>query len=155
MKTIHEGTRNNAKSQELARSFSRDFVLFRVISRIVSLIHPPARVWIQYQLLIAVVITAAAGGAEAKPRLQRARIEINTRGYQPASLRLRRGVPARVTILRTTDATCAKEIVLPDFNIRRALPLNQPVVVSFTPKTRRTFTFICGMKMLSGTLIVH
>jgi len=45
--------------------------------------------------------------------------------------------------------------VLPDFNIRRALPLNQPVVVSFTPTDRGSFTFVCGMNMMRGQLIVQ
>ncbi|MGH9960322.1 MAG: cupredoxin domain-containing protein, partial [Pyrinomonadaceae bacterium] len=88
-------------------------------------------------------------------KVQRARIEINTQGYQPATLKLRRGVHARVTFVRTTDATCAKEIVLPDFGIRRALPLNQPVVVSLTPNKKGEFTFACGMNMMRGQLIVQ
>jgi len=91
----------------------------------------------------------------AKPRVQTAKIEINTKGYQPTSLKLRRGVPACVTLLRTTDATCAKEIVLPNFNIRRALPLNEPVVITFTPTKKGSFTFVCGMNMMRGQLIVQ
>ena len=106
-------------------------------------------------LLIGAVMSVAAIRADAKPRVQTARIEINTGGYRPASVRLRRGVPARVTFVRTTDATCAKEIVLTDFNIRRALPLNQPVVVSFTPKKSGAFTFVCGLNMMSGKLTVQ
>ena len=93
--------------------------------------------------------------ALAKPRVQTAKIVITTKGYQPTSLKLRRGVPARVTFLRTTDATCVKEIVLPDFNIRRALPLNESVVIRFTPTRKGTFTFVCGMNMMSGQLIVQ
>ena len=111
--------------------------------------------WFLCLSIFAVVIGAAASGSEAKPRVQTARIEINTLGYRPANVRLRRDVPARVTFVRTTDATCAKEIVLPDFNIRRALPLNQPVVVSFTPKRSGTFNFLCGLHMMSGQLIVQ
>ena len=87
--------------------------------------------------------------------MQRARIEINAQGYQPATIKLRRGKRARVTFVRTTDATCAKEVVLPDFGIRRALPLNRPVVVSFTPTKKGEFTFVCGMNMMRGKLIVQ
>jgi plastocyanin domain-containing protein len=93
--------------------------------------------------------------ASAKPKTQRARVEIGERGFTPVSLKLRRGVRARLTFLRTTDATCAKEIVLPEFNIRRALPLNQPVVVTFTPTKRGPVTFACGMNMMRGQLIVQ
>lgn len=106
-------------------------------------------------LLSAAVGVAAEKSAVAKPRVQTAKIVITTKGYQPTSLKLRRGVPARVTFVRTTDATCAKEIVLPDFNIRRALPLNEPVVVVFTPTRGGSFTFVCGLNMMRGQLIVQ
>ena len=106
-------------------------------------------------LLLAVLWGLAALDAAAKPRVQRVRIEINGQGYQPANVKLRRDVPARVTFVRMTDATCVREIVLSDFRVRRELPLNVPVVVSFTPKTRGSFTFACGMNMMRGELIVR
>jgi plastocyanin domain-containing protein len=106
-------------------------------------------------LLFGTLIGVTPERAIAKPRVQTAKVEINTKGYQPTSFKLRRGVRARVTFLRTTDATCAKEIVLPDFNIRRAPPLNEPVVVTFTPNNRGTFTFVCGLNMMKGQLIVQ
>jgi len=112
-------------------------------------------VWLSGALFLGTLIGVTAVRAVAKPKVQMAKIEINIKGYQPASLKLRRGVRARVTFLRTTDATCVKEIVLPDFNIRRALPLNEPVVVFFTPTRRGEFTFVCGMNMMKGQLIVQ
>lgn len=111
-------------------------------------------VWLGCALLLSAVVGVAAEST-AKPRAQTAKIEITTKGYQPTSLKLRRGVLAPVTFLRTTDATCAKEIVLPDFNIRRALPLSEPVVAVFTPTRRGAFTFVCGMNMMRGQLIVQ
>ena len=106
-------------------------------------------------LLFGTLIGVTPERAIAKPRVQTAKVEINTKGYQPTSFKLRRGVRARVTFLRTTDATCAKEIVLPDFNIRRALPSNAPVVIGFTPTRKGSFTFVCGMNMMSGQMIVQ
>jgi hypothetical protein len=41
---------------------------------------------------------------------------------------------------------CATEVVLPSLKIKRALPLNQPVDIEFTPD----IAFACGMEMLSG-----
>lgn len=108
-----------------------------------------------YTLLLAILLTAGATSLVAKPRLQRAKIEIGPKGFQPPNIKLRRGVPARVTFVRTTDATCAKEIVLPDFSIERALPLNQPVVITFTPTKRGPLSFACGMNMIRGQLIVQ
>ena len=112
-------------------------------------------VWLGCALLLSAIVGVAAESTIAKPRVQTAKIEINTKGYQPTSLKLRRGVRERLTFLRTTDATCAKEIVLLDFNIRRALPLNEPVVFVFTPTRRGAFTFVCGMNMMRGQLIVQ
>ena len=89
------------------------------------------------------------GSKEKYTGKQRRQAEHIEEGYE------HRGVPARVTFVRKTDATCVKEIVLPDFGIRRALPLNQPVVVSFTPTKRGAFTFVCGLNMMRGQLIVQ
>lgn len=90
-----------------------------------------------------------------KPKVQTARVELNQNGYQPSSLKLKRNVPAQITFVRRVEATCATEVVFPDYGIRRELPLNQPVVVSFTPSKKGEFTFACGMNMVRGRLIVQ
>ena len=111
--------------------------------------------WLCFAVVAVTLVGATSERTIAKPKIQTAKIEITTKGYEPANFKLRRGVKARVTFLRTTDATCVKEIVLPDFGIRRALPLNQPVVVTFTPIRKGSFTFVCGMNMMSGQMIVQ
>lgn len=93
--------------------------------------------------------------AKPKPRVQKFAVKITERGFEPVSLTLRRGVQARITFLRTTDQTCAKEVVLRDFGINRDLPLNQPVVVTLTPNKKGEFSFTCGMNMMRGKLIVQ
>jgi membrane fusion protein, heavy metal efflux system len=79
---------------------------------------------------------------------------VTAAGFEPSSLTLRAGAPARITFKRTTDETCAKEVVFPDYAIRRVLPLNEPATVEFTPK-KNAAGFICGMNMLKGTLVVQ
>ena len=86
---------------------------------------------------------------------QSVRVNLTESGYRPSSFRLRKGVPARVTFVRRTDATCGQEIVLPAYGIRRDLPLNQPVTIAFTPRKTGTFNFTCGMDMLRGKIIVR
>ncbi len=87
-------------------------------------------------------------------RVQTARILITETGYSRNTVKLRRGIPARLTFLRQTDATCATEIVIPAYGINQNLPLGRAVVVTFTPKRSGEFTFTCGMKMMRGKLIV-
>ena len=107
--------------------------------------------------LIAAVLCATTFAlpltAKPKPRVRKFTVKITGQGFEPVSLNLRRGVPARITFLRTTEQTCAREIVSRDFGIKRDLPLNQPVVVSLTPK-KGEFSFTCGMNMMRGKLIV-
>ncbi len=90
-----------------------------------------------------------------KPKTQSVRVVINEQGYSPGSFRLRKGVPARVTFLRTTDRTCGTEIVIPSYGINRSLPLDQSVSVFFTPRKSGEFGFTCGMNMMHGKIIVR
>jgi plastocyanin domain-containing protein len=57
--------------------------------------------------------------------------------------------------VRTSDATCATEVVVPSLKIKRALPLNQPVTLEFTPQKTGDIEFVCGMGMLRGTIVVQ
>ena len=109
--------------------------------------------------LIALILCATTFAlpltAKPRPRLQKFTVKITEQGFEPISLTLRRGVQARITFLRMTDRTCATEVVIRDFGIKRDLPLNQPVVVTLTPKTKGEFSFTCGMNMMRGKLIVR
>jgi len=113
-------------------------------------------------LVTAVALLAAAFGAakEATVRAtpqkdtRTATVEVTDKGFEPSSLKLKAGVPAKVTFVRKTDATCAKEVVIKEYKIERKLPLNEPVTVEFTPR-KGEFTFACGMDMIKGKLIVE
>ncbi|MBX7053775.1 MAG: cupredoxin domain-containing protein [Pyrinomonadaceae bacterium] len=109
-----------------------------------------------FAMLFAAAFTMTANAqSKSKPRSQSARVEITEQGYSPASVSLRRGVPASLTFIRLTDRTCGTEIVIPDHGINRPLPLNRPVVVRLTPKRTGTLGFTCGMNMMRGKLIVR
>ena len=107
-------------------------------------------------------MTAAAGsgapssstGGRANEAVQTAKVVLNEQGYEPATVTLRAGTPARITFVRTTDKTCGTEVVVPSLNIRRALPLNEPVAIEFTPSKAGEIAFLCGMGMLKGAIVV-
>lgn len=86
--------------------------------------------------------------------VQTARITVGEQGYDPSQVTVRAGVPARLTFVRMTDKTCGTAVVFPSLNIRRELPLNQPVEIEFTPQKTGNVEFVCGMNMLRGTVIV-
>jgi cobalt-zinc-cadmium efflux system membrane fusion protein len=93
--------------------------------------------------------TSPAGGT------QTARVLVNEKGYEPARVTLRAGVPARLTFVRTTDKTCGTDIVFPSLDIKRPLPLDEPVAIEFTPAEAGEIAFVCGMNMLKGVVIVQ
>jgi membrane fusion protein, heavy metal efflux system len=86
---------------------------------------------------------------------QTAKVIVSEQGYEPAKVTLRAGTPAHITFVRTTDKTCGTEVVSPSLNIKRALPLNEPVVIEFTPAKSGDIAFACGMNMLQGVIIVE
>jgi hypothetical protein len=82
-----------------------------------------------------------------------ARIEVSSKGFTPARASLQAGIPARLTFIRTDTDNCATEIVVPEYGIRKPLPLKQQVVIEFTPR-KGDLAFACGMNMLSGKVLV-
>lgn len=87
--------------------------------------------------------------------VQTAEVTVGSGGFDPKVIRLQAGVPARLAFTRTTDPTCATEVQIPAFGIdKTALPLNEEVVIAFTPEEAGTFSFSCGMDMMRGTLVV-
>jgi RND family efflux transporter MFP subunit len=86
--------------------------------------------------------------------LQTAKIAVTKDGFEPSTVTLRAGTPARLTFVRTTDQTCATEVAVPSLKITRPLPLNTPVDVEFTPAKAGTVDFACGMGMFKGAVVV-
>jgi len=98
---------------------------------------------------------AQSGAIKPEGNAQEAKVLVTEKGYEPAKLTVQTGQSARITFLRTTDKTCGTEVVFPSLNIRRPLPLNEPVVIEFTPRDSGEIGFVCGMNMLRGTVVVQ
>jgi cobalt-zinc-cadmium efflux system membrane fusion protein len=97
----------------------------------------------------------ASASNQPKPNGQSARVVVSEQGFEPAKVTLRAGVAARITFVRTTDNTCGTELVFPSLKMKRALPLNEPVLVEFTPVNSGEIAFACGMNMLKGLVVVE
>ena len=110
--------------------------------------------WSSLASVAVVLLAIQSVGAWSPQQVQEATIKVTEKGYQPAELKLRLGVPARVTFVRETEATCGTEVVLPEYDIERTLPLNELVVIEFTPQKSGEFAFACGMNMVKGKLVV-
>jgi RND family efflux transporter MFP subunit len=81
-------------------------------------------------------------------------ISLTEKGFEPARVTVPAG-QVRLVFTRTTDATCATEVVFPARDLRKALPLNVPTSVVFAAATAGEIAFACGMDMLKGTVVVR
>lgn len=80
-------------------------------------------------------------------------MQLSTAGYSPNNITVKKGVPVRIETNATSDAGCVRGIMIPDFNINKALNVGQDSF-TFTPDKTGTFTFTCQMKMSTGTITV-
>jgi len=98
---------------------------------------------------------ARSAGREGRDAVQTAKVMVTEQGFEPARVTVRARRPARITFVRTTDKTCATEVVFPTLDIKRALPLNEPVTIEFIPGETGDLSFACGMNMLRGVVVVQ
>lgn len=76
-------------------------------------------------------------------------------GYNPSTIRVRRGTPVRLTFRREETAACSEQVVLDAFGKHADLPEGRPVPVEFLPKEPGSYPFTCGMGMFRGTIVVE
>jgi plastocyanin domain-containing protein len=75
-------------------------------------------------------------------------------GYDPDVIVAKKGLPLRLVFDRRESNSCSDEVVLPEFEIRRALPAFQTTMIQVLPKRVGEFPFSCGMNMLHGMIKV-
>ncbi len=111
----------------------------------------------QLLAFLAPLALAACDKREPAPQPRPGDIEIRAdeRGFSPSKVELERGKPRRLIFTRTTDDTCAKDVVFPDLAIDKPLPLNHAVAIEVPVTEARTLTFQCGMGMYKSKVIVN
>ena len=83
-------------------------------------------------------------------------VTVDEAGYTPAEIKVPAGSTVELRLVRTTDDTCAKEIVIPSLKINKPLPLNKRVVVVLPNLKSGQVKFGCHMdQMLGGAILVH
>lgn len=75
-------------------------------------------------------------------------------GYKPGTVTLPADKKSTLTFIRRDANSCLEEIVLPDFKIKKFLPLNKPVTIQLSPTKLGSFDMHCGMNMFHGKIEV-
>ncbi len=93
--------------------------------------------------------------AEGAPAGESAIIVADGRGFTPSQVTLKKGSSGTLRFERKSDDTCATEVLFPDLNIKRPLPLNQVVEISVPTTESKTYAFTCGMGMFKSSIVVQ
>jgi plastocyanin len=98
-------------------------------------------------------VQPAATAAPAQSTFQTARMAVTSRGYEPNTLQVKKGIPVRWVIDGRELSGCTNEIILPEYNIRKKLQPGENVI-EFTPTREGVVRFSCWMKMVWGKFVV-
>lgn len=74
-------------------------------------------------------------------------------GYKPATIKVFKDKPARLTFTRTDPNACLEEVIFPDYKIKEYLPLGKTVTITLPPPHKPS-GFHCGMNMFHGRIEV-
>ena len=99
----------------------------------------------------------APAPAPAKADATHIPITVTMSGFEPSKVTVQRGVATTLIFTRTSDDTCAKQVVIhvsPTEKIEKQLPLNERVEVTMTFPNSGEVKYACGMDMITGVITV-
>lgn len=76
-------------------------------------------------------------------------------GYKPSVIKVKKGQKTIISLLRKDPSSCLEEFVLPEYKIKKYLPLGKKTEIEITPDKFGEFSFHCGMNMFHGKVIVE
>jgi hypothetical protein len=107
--------------------------------------------------------TSPAGGAQQRgtaaavpvvpPSPPVVLVAVTADGFVPNRIHVKRGVPTRLTITRSSNGTCAHEIVFADRDGLTELPMGKTVEIVYTSNTAGEVQFGCAMGMMVGGVL--
>jgi plastocyanin domain-containing protein len=83
------------------------------------------------------------------------KVTVDAKGFTPSEVHIQKGKPASLVFVRTTDGTCAKQVVFPELKLQKELPLDTAVAINVPTDTARTLTFQCGMGMYQSSVVIQ
>lgn len=101
-------------------------------------------------LMIGVLISLTSFARAENPALQTVILTVTDHGFEPKTVDVKPGIPVVLKITRTSEMTCATEIVIPTKKIKKDLPLNQTVEIKIGKLKKGEIRFGCGMNMMES-----
>jgi len=82
-------------------------------------------------------------------------ITVTKKGYDPGKVDVKAEEQVTLVFTRTENTECGSEVVIPSMNVKKALPLNEPVAIPFKADKQGEVAFACGMGMMQGAVVVQ
>ena len=76
-------------------------------------------------------------------------------GFKPSSVTFKKGETASLVFTRTTDDTCATEVVFPELDVKKDLPKGKAVTIEVPTDKEQKLTFQCGMGMYKSSVVIN
>ena len=92
--------------------------------------------------------------AAAAPTSGKLTVTVGQDGFVPNAVMANKGQPLTLEFKRVTDKTCATQVVFPELNITKDLPLNSVVAISIPTDQPRKLGFQCGMGMYKSSIVI-
>jgi plastocyanin domain-containing protein len=81
---------------------------------------------------------------------------VTEKGFEPSTLKVKANSPVILKVTRKTNATCAREIVIPTEKMKVELPLDKEVTIKVAAQKKGEVKFGCAMDMMfSGVMFVE
>jgi hypothetical protein len=92
--------------------------------------------------------------APVKNGVQEITLSVQGATYMPNPIRVKKGIPVKITADLSSVRGCASSIVIPEFNVRKSFRQGDNSA-EFTPDKSGTFDFGCSMWMYRGKILVE
>lgn len=83
------------------------------------------------------------------------RVEAGEHGFSPAKVAVPKGQKLTLDFVRTSKDTCATEVVFPEIDVKKELPLAEVVPIEVPTGEARTLAFQCGMGMYKSQVVIQ
>lgn len=103
--------------------------------------------------------TAGSGSSDSQKSplvsgKQEVTINLTDKGYDPATIKIKKGIPVTVKLVTNDTFGCIRGFVVPSLNLQKILPKTGEDSFQFTPSDTGTIDFTCSMGMYKGSFEV-
>lgn len=97
--------------------------------------------------------TVKVGSSTINGNSQNATVVVNG-GYSPATIVLKKGIPAKVNFNMKDSTACLSHVVFEQLGVNKDLTKQKITTIDIPTDKAGTFNYACGMDMFHGKVIV-